>query len=369
MNGIVSRVCRCARVAAYAAALSALWVDGAAAQAPTSAACNKPVWRIYAKESPAVVFIAVTRIDPFRLTKRVERSVGSGFILDKKGQILTNAHVVFGAQLIKVTLDNGETYPARLVGADPIFDLALIEIKGSRKPKLPVLRLGNSDRLVVGERVMAIGNPLGLDQTLTTGVVSGLNRVLPETPLSLSRRLIQTDAAINPGNSGGPLLNQCGEVVGINTSIVPGAQNIGFAIPINLAAKALPQLRDKGRIIRPWVGFHGKFVSQNLSSLLRLSLVPGLLVEVVEPQSPAEQAGLQGGILDISIGGEEFLIGGDIVTRINDFELQTADQVERAMKGLQVGSRMRLSVHRDGKTISMSYRLPERPLLPADIPD
>ncbi len=214
--------------------------EGRAAALPEAATCPESISDVYDRVSPAVVFITATSINPYSIAERVERTVGSGFLIDSSGLILTNAHVAFGRQFIMVTLDDGTVSPAQLVGADPIFDLALLRIPPPATGTLTTVSVGDSERVRVGEEVLAIGNPLGLDQTLTRGIVSAINRILPETPFSLMEPLIQTDAAINPGNSGGPLLNRCGEVIGINTAIMPEAQNIGFAIPINLAKAVLP---------------------------------------------------------------------------------------------------------------------------------
>ena len=205
--------------------------------------------------------------------------------------MLSNSHVVFGRQVITVTLDEGTTLPAKLVGADPIFDIALLRIPTPTQGTLPVARLGDSSTLRVGQEVFAIGNPLGLDQTLTRGIVSAINRRLPGAAWSLTEPLIQTDAAINPGNSGGPLIDSCGSVVGITTTILLEAQSIGFAVPIDLVKSVIPQLLDKGRVVRPWLGVQGQFVAPALKELLRIPLVDGFLVEAVEPGSPAEQQG------------------------------------------------------------------------------
>ena len=281
------------------------------------AACSRPIPELYEQASPAVVSITAQSINPYRLQGRVSQSLGSGFIIQEDGLILTNSHVVFGKQSLVVTLDDGSIVPARLVGADPIFDVAVIQIPKPGKGTLPVLKLGDSSSLREGEDVIAIGNPLGLDQTVTRGIVSGLNRLLQDTPFSLQEPLIQTDAPINPGNSGGPLLNRCGEVIGINAEIIPSAQNIGFAIPIDLAKALLPALVEDGRVIRPWIGFHGQIVGKELQKLLQIPLVEGLLVEVVEPGSPAEKAGVEGGTMELSLGGTSVLLGGDIVVSIN----------------------------------------------------
>ena len=220
----------------------------------------------------------------------------------------------------------------------------------------------------MGEEVLAIGNPLGLDQTLTRGIVSAINRILPDTPFSLREPMIQTDAPINPGSSGGPLLNRCGEVIGITTAIMPDAQDISFAIPINLVKGLLPSLLKHGRVIRPWIGFHGQLVEPPLRELLRIPLTEGFLVEGVESGSPAEQAGLHGGQLEIVIAERSFLVGGDIVTHINGAPVDTAERLAQAMRSLQVGNTLSLRLFRDGKERAIEYTLPERPLLPNDMP-
>jgi S1-C subfamily serine protease len=308
-------------------------------------------------------------INPYRLRDRVSRVLGSGCIIDASGLILTNSHVVLGLQSLAVTLDDGSVVPAKVVGADPIFDLAVIQIPKPKGGALPVMRLGDSDRARPGEEVIAIGNPLGLDQTVTRGIISGLNRLLPETPLSLTEPLIQTDTAINPGNSGGPLLNRCGEVIGINTAILPEAQNIGFAIPINLAKVVVPALLKDGHVIRPWIGFHGQLIGADLRKLLQMPLVDGLLVEVVEPGSPAEKLGVRGGEMELTIGGSSLLLGGDIVVNLNDAPMSNPDKLAGIMRGLKVGSQLKLRLFRQGKYLDIQYKLPERPLLPGDLPE
>ncbi|HYL82295.1 MAG TPA: PDZ domain-containing protein, partial [Candidatus Acidoferrum sp.] len=179
--------------------------------------------------------------------------------------------------------------------------------------------------------------------------------------------LIQTDAAINPGNSGGPLLNRCGEIIGITTAILPDAQNIGFAIPIDLVKAILPVLLEKGHVVRPWFGFQGHLVAPALKTLLRLPLTDGLLVEVVEPGSPAEQAGVRGGHLDLVIGGHALLLGGDIITRVNGQPVDTPERLTGAMRTLRVGDTAHLTLSRDGESQEVEFVLPERPVLPQDI--
>jgi len=329
--------------------------------------CVEPIPDLFARTSPAVVMISGQVINPFRLRDRVGRALGSGFIIDQKGLVLTNSHVVFGLQSLMVKLDDGTEVRAQLVGADPIFDVAVIQLPMPDHGTFPTIKLGDSDKARPGEDVIAIGNPLGLDQTVTRGIISGINRLLPETPLSLTEPLIQIDASINPGNSGGPLLNRCGEVIGINTSIIPEAQNIGFAVPINLVKTLLPGLMKDGRIIRPWVGFHGQVIGNEARRLLKLPLVDGLLVEVVEPGSPADKAGVRGGSLEFSIGGDSLLLGGDVVVSVNGAPATDPEKLAGIMRGLKVGGKLKLKLYRDEKYLEVEYTLPERPLLPGDL--
>jgi serine protease Do len=332
-----------------------------------TAPCSLTIPSIFDRVSPAVVFIFATSINPYRVNGRVENVVGSGFIIDSSGLILTNSHVAFGRQSIEVRLEDGTSVPAQLIGADPIFDIAVLRIPKPVKGNLSIVVLGDSDKVHVGGEAIVIGNPLGLDQSLTRGTISAINRLLPGTFFSLQEPLIQIDTPINPGNSGGPLIDQCGKVIGITTAKIADANNIGFAIPINLVKAVLPSLISQGRVIRPWLGFHGQIIGYELQSIFRLPLVPGLMVEVVEPGSPAEKSGLKGGVLEITIAGEELLLGGDIITKINGIEVTSSENLLEILRQLKVGSTARLTVFRDGKEITISYEIPERPLLPGDV--
>jgi serine protease Do len=347
-------------------ALLLVTATGAFAQ-PGRRACSEDASSVYDRVSDAVVFIEGSSINPYRATDRVEHIVGSGFIVDAKGIVLTNSHVALGRQAITVTLDEGTTVPARLVAADPIFDIAVLQIPMPSTGTLPVLALGDSSVLKPGDDVLAIGNPLGLSQTLTHGIVSAVNRVLPVTFFTQTEPMIQIDSPINHGNSGGPLLNRCGEVVGMTTAVIANAQGIGLAIPINLIKQVLPSLIQDHRLIRPWLGFHGQFIDDALKSVLNLPLATGFLVEVVEPGSPADTASMQGGHLEITIAGHDFLLGGDIITRMNGRAFSTPDDVNAALGTLKVGSQVTMTLMRDGKPVEMRYTLPERPLLPGDI--
>jgi len=352
--------------AATASLLALMALEGCAHAAQRN--CNSDIPSLYERLSPSVVMISGQSINPYKLHNRVSRVIGSGFVYDSRGLIVTNSHVAFGQQTLYVSLDDGTVVQARLLGADPIFDIAVLQIPEPDKDKLPAAVMGNSANLRVGENVIAIGNPLGLDQTVTRGIVSGLNRILPETPLSLGEPLIQTDTPINPGNSGGPLLNLCGEVIGMNTAIVPDAQNIGFAIPVDLIKSVIPALIKDGRVIRPWVGFQGSVIGADLRKVLKFPLVDGLLIEAVEPGSPAEAAGMRGGEIEFTLGTTSLLLGGDIITSINNTPVTDEEKFASIMRTLKVGSTLELSLFHDGQARRVSYVLPERPLLPGDVP-
>jgi len=332
-----------------------------------AADCDMSFRDVYITAAPAVVTVTTRTVNPYRVTKRLQRGVGSGFIVAPEGLIVTNSHVVYGAQALAVTLDNGAVRPARVVGQDPIFDIAVIQIPVENDERLPLVEFGNSDAAQVGDEVVTIGNPLGLEQTLTRGVISALNRLLPEKPLSLSRTMIQTDAPINPGNSGGPLLDRCGKVIGMTTELIVEAQGLGFAVPANLIRAVLPLLVEHGRIARPWLGFHGQLVDKRINRILNVPVVTGLLVEVIEPQSPAEKAGLRGGEHEIAVDGSELLWGGDIVTRINGVRIDTPEGLGEAMNALRIGQHVVLEIFRSGRTDRIEYDLPERPVLPGDL--
>src|SRR6266446_2903450 len=258
-------------------------------------------------------------------------------------------------------------HPGELLGADPILDVAALRIPVP-DAGLPKATLGDSDALQVGEEVVAIGNPMGLEQTLTRGVISGIDRLLPEFPLNLMLPLIQTDAAINPGNSGGPLVNRCGEVVGLTSALLADAKNIGFAIPINIVKQVLPQLVQQGRVMRPWLGVSGKVIGKEVQDLLKLPLVDGFLVETIEPGSPAAKAGLHEGELLIAIAGAEFLFGGDIITVANGKKLDDTEKFAQFVRTLKVGDMVHLTLHHEGTTRQVEFSLPERPILPGDVP-
>jgi len=327
-------------------------------------ACTESLASLYERVSPSVVSIQVTKINKAKPQRRFETVVGSGVVIERDGHLLTNAHVVDGAASLSVTLDSGARTPARVLGMDTVTDLALLRIE--TPSPLPAARLGDSSALHVGDEVVAIGNPMGLEQTMTRGIVSGLNRLLPGLA---EQPMIQTDAPINPGNSGGPLVDRCGAVVGINTFISEEANSIGFALPINAGKAILRDLRETGRVIRPWLGLQGREIESQITSILRLPLSPGYLVEVVYDGSPAERAGIRGGSLSVVVQGEEYLVGGDILTAIEGSSIRTHQDYLAKVKALKPGQRTRITILRDGQRRELSLTVGERPRLPADLTD
>lgn len=259
-----------------------------------------------------------------------QRSLGSGFIISRDGTILTNEHVVDGADEIKVKLSDGRIFEATVKGADVKLDLALIKIEA--EGQLPVASLGDSDELRVGEWVMAIGNPFGLEQTVTAGIVSAKGRVIGAGPYD---DFIQTDASINPGNSGGPLFNGAGQVVGINTAIVAGGQGIGFAIPINSVKAILEQLRTSGRVTRGWLGVSVQQMTAELAKSFDLEQEHGALVAEVIKDSPAEKAGI---------------MRGDVILSFDDHEIKDMHDLPRLVAATPVNQKVNVQILRDGKT-------------------
>src|SRR5262245_24615545 len=335
--------------------------------ATAKAGCDTSLPTLYQQVSPSVVFISAVAVASMHPGERIGTIVGSGVLIDNEGLILTNSHVVFGHRALSVTLDNGYTTPAKLLGTDPILDVAVLRIPAP-EAGVPKATLRESDALQVGEEVIAIGNPMGLEQTLTHGVISGIDRLLSEFPLNVMLPLIQTDAAINPGNSGGPLVDRCGEVVGLTSALLADAKNIGFAVPINIVKQVLPQLVQQGRVIRPWLGVSGKIIGKEVQNFLKLPLVDGFLVESIEPDSPASKAGLNEGEFLIAISGEEFLFGGDIITAANGQDLDDTEKFAQFVRTLKVGDTVRLTLYHDGTTRQVEFTLPERPILPGDVP-
>ncbi|MGH7387511.1 MAG: S1C family serine protease, partial [Candidatus Methylomirabilales bacterium] len=286
------------------------------------------------------------------------------FIINEQGYIITNNHVVEDAKSLEVTLANGKKVAARLVGRDSNNDLAVIKIDVPGE-KLQVARLGNSEQLQVGQMTIAIGNPFGLDRTVTTGVVSSLKRTLRAPNGREIRDVIQTDAAINPGNSGGPLLNSRGEVIGINTAIFSptgGSVGIGFAIPVNTANRLVPELIAKGRVSHPYLGIRGANVTPELSQLLSLPVQQGVLVILVEPRSPADQAGIRGGDRRVRVGNRILMVGGDLIVGIDGQKVENNDRLVAYLDDhKRVGQTVELEILRQDQRLKLSATLGEEP--------
>ena len=329
-----------------------------------TAACNKPFADVFRNVSPSVVRIFMVAIDPYSALERVQLGVGTGIVIDDDGHIITNAHLVYETNEIIVSFGDEDMQSAEIIGIDPITDLAVIKLIAPIA-QLKKAKLGRSAKLVVGEEVLAVGYPLGIGKTATRGIVSAIERVVPLSTFSWMTPYIQTDAAINPGNSGGPLINRCSEVIGINTLYAERVQNINFAIPIDLVRELLPHLIKDGRVIRPWHGINGRIIPPQLIYIM--GGAPGFMVETIEPGSPADKINLRGGSLPIKIGLEEYLLGGDIITKVNDKPLTDMETVARIAQALKVGDTVKLEYWREGQIHTAEVVLPERPILPGDV--
>jgi len=330
---------------------------GASARAPLDNTA------IYERRSPSVVNIVTTTISfDFFYSAVPQKGTGSGIVYDNLGHIVTNYHVIKGARSLEVTLYDGSRYSAEVVGVAPGEDIALIKIKAP-PAKLRPLPFGDSSAIKVGQKVLAIGNPFGLQKTLTVGIISSLGRTMRAPNGFKIRGIIQTDAAINPGNSGGPLLDDSGAMIGLNTAIfspVGGSVGIGFAIPVNTVKKAVPVLLKKGYIPSPWLGISGQNIEKELLVSLKLR-EEGILVADVYRGSPAQKAGLHGSTGNIRLGNLVIAVGGDLITSINNKRVRTMDDLSRLMDGLTPGQLVRAGILRNGKKISLPIRLEEMP--------
>jgi len=283
--------------------------------------------------------------------ERTERGTGSGFIINKEGDIITNAHVVSGADKVTVILKDGRQIEGKVLGSDELTDIAVVQVKPDN---LPTVSIGSSQNLQPGDWAIAIGNPLGLDNTVTAGIISAIGRKSGQIGVDKRVSFIQTDAAINPGNSGGPLLNQNGEVIGVNTAIIQGAQGLGFAIPIETAQRIAKQIIEKGTVSRAYLGIQmvtvdanvKKQVNQDTEFGIKISEDKGVLITRVVDDSPAAKAGAK---------------RGDVITKFNDKEILTADQVTQLVEDRAVGDKINMEVKRNGQTIALSVETAQFP--------
>ncbi len=294
----------------------------------------------------------------------VAGGVGSGFVFDKMGHIITNAHVIKDAQKVVVTFLDGRSYNAEIVGSDEFTDIAIIKVNADLTLLQP-LPIGDSSNLKVGEQIAAIGNPFGLSGSMTSGIVSQLGRLLPSGAGYSIPDVIQTDAAINPGNSGGPLLNMRGEIVGINTAIQSATgefTGVGFSVPSQTVAKIAPILIEDGEYSHPWIGISGRDIDPDMASVLNLKDAVGFLVITVVEDSPAFEAGLIGTSKTIEVEGVSYPIGGDVILSVDEIEVRKIDDILiHLQRAKTVGDEMVLEILRDGRTTDVTITLQERP--------
>jgi S1-C subfamily serine protease len=346
-------------------------VGTAALQAPTHGLTAE---QIYRRDAPGVVQITATSVtqgqsDPFNVfptTPQKQQSLGSGFVIDKAGHIVTNYHVIQGAQRIQVSFSGQDEINATVVGRDPSTDMAVLKIDAHARALTP-LTLGNSDAVTVGDAVYAIGNPFGFTRTLTTGVVSAVQRQI-EAPNSLKiDHAIQTDAAINHGNSGGPLIDAAGRVIGVTSQISTGTTGqqgnlgIGFAVPVNTVRQVAAQIISTGKALHAFLGVTTSAITPQLAQLFNLPVKQGLLVTSVDKGSNADKAGIVPGKTAVIVQGESYTIGGDIIVSIDHQALSTFDQLRDAISQHKPGDKVDLEIYRHGSKHSVTVTLGNRP--------
>jgi len=329
-------------------------------ETPLSLGKDLSLIQIFERAETGVVRVNIQRSEEVVSTN----GVGSGFVFDKNGHVITNAHVVENSDKVVVTFLDGRSYNAEVIGIDPATDISVIRVDADSSLLKPLL-IGDSSNLKVGMQVAAIGNPFGLSGSMTSGIVSALGRLLPQESGFSIPDVIQTDAAINPGNSGGPLLNSRGEVVGINTAIQSATgefTGVGFAIPSNTIAKIVPKLISDGTYHHPWVGIAGRDINPDLAKVLQLTDARGFLIVNVVEGSPADKAGLKGSSETKEIDGIEYLIGGDVVLSVDGNVVRKIDDILIHLQRYKsVGDEMVLEILRDGRVTNIVVKLDERP--------
>jgi S1-C subfamily serine protease len=334
---------------------------------------------IYQQSAPGVVQVTSTAVvetepdpffgNPFSPGSQTQRSLGSGFVIDKDGHIITNFHVVEDAQSVEVSFSNRETMRARVLGVDPSTDIAVLKVD-ARSRALTPLKLGDSDAVKVGDAVVAIGNPFGLERSITAGIVSALQREIRAPNLYAIDHVIQTDAPINHGNSGGPLLNAQGQVIGVNAAIETGATGeqgnvgIGFAIPIDTVKDVAAQLIRNGKVEHAFLGVGVNTVNARIARLFRLPVRRGLLVERVEAGSAADEAGLKGGTTEVVVAGESWQLGGDVIVRADGVRVDTDDRLRDVISGKRPGDTIELEIYRGEKEMTLKVKLGRQPSSP-----
>jgi S1-C subfamily serine protease len=356
-------------------------VESLEPSAPVAFAENRrlSVSDIYERSGPGVVQITTTTVrridtDPFFNAlgfpqQRRQKALGSGFVIDKAGHIATNFHVVEGAETVEVSFSNRDSVKARVVGTDPSTDIAVLEVNVDAGALTP-LDLGDSDRLQVGDSVVAIGNPFGLERSVTAGIVSALHRPLTAPNDFTIDDVIQTDAAINSGNSGGPLIDARGRVVGVNSAIATGntgAQGnigIGFAVPINTVRDVASQLIERGKVEHAFLGIGVQPVDREVSRLFDLPMKRGLMVVRVYDSSAADKAGLRAGTDEVVVSGESYLLGGDTLVAIDGRELATGEDLRDAISARKPGDKLTIEAYRGSEKRSFEVTLGRQPARP-----
>ncbi len=336
--------------------------------------------QIYRRDGQGVAFISSQLkskespgLSPFGESEGGGVATGSGILIDTEGHVLTNNHVVEGADKVEVKLGSSDTtYTAEVVGTDPATDVALLKVEAPASSLHPLV-LGDSSKVEVGEPVVAIGNPFGLDRTVTAGIVSAIQRQI-QAPNGFSiSHVIQTDAAINPGNSGGPLIESEGKVIGINSQIQTGGSGdgnvgIGFAVPIDTAREVVQQIEEHGEIKHAYLGISGGSITPDLAKALKLSQEEGVLVSEVVKGGPADEAGIKGGDTSATIEGASFRLGGDVITEVDGKKIQGMEDVINAVNAASPGDKMELTVDRDGKPQTIDVTLGVRPASAEEVP-
>jgi len=332
------------------------------------------IHEIYVRAAPGVVQVTATSrvsaepnpfLDPFGFggpTVQTQRALGSGFVLDKSGDIVTNFHVVQGANSVEVSFSDNEHRPATIVGRDPSTDLAVLRVKGLTSRALTPLTLGDSDRVQVGDSVVAIGNPLGEDRSITAGIVSALQRRIYAPNGAPIDHAIQTDAALNHGNSGGPLLNALGQVIGVNSQIQTaeaggGSIGIGFAIPINTVKTTAAQLIAQGHVEHAFLGVQVQALTPDIAQLFRLPMRHGLLVGAVCAKSAAAAAGLHGAKQQVTVAGVTWPIGGDVIVKLDGTPVASVDEFRSLIANLKPGQAVTLEIYRGSKEMTVHAKL------------
>jgi S1-C subfamily serine protease len=332
--------------------------------------------QIYKRAAPGVVQITSRISPPSDLVGNPfatppQQALGSGFVLDRAGHIVTNYHVVEGANDIKVSFSNRDTMTAKLVGSDPSTDLSVLRVKAPANALTP-LPLGDSDRVEVGDQVVAIGNPFGLSRTATAGIVSAVQRFITSPNQFTIDHVLQTDAPINHGNSGGPLLNSSGQVIGVNTQIetgdptgnTTGNVGIGFAVPSNTVKNVAAQLLRTGKVDHAYLGVVGQAITSDLAQTYKLPVTSGVLVERVTAGSGAAKAGFLGGRSHVVVAGETYVLGGDIIVAFDGTRITTYDQLRDAIAAHKPGDKVKVQIYRDARKKSVRVTLGRQPASP-----